>query len=560
MKMLLLALLISPPDTIEWADWGRGQAFQLRFQRSINDTTLLHGAFEAYYHDQIIIKGQFDRKRKTGIWEHYDLETGNSVARGQHVRGRQHGDWVYAFPSGLAMAKKQFNFGLPAGWQTSSYPDQKPRAQIYQRNDTLVDQITFFFPTGDTAWMRTFTNHNGFESEAEHRSYYPSAAPAERYRLLVLRDDAQVRSTMKRGDNYLTTVAMADPGIRDLFHVPEACYHGSYRRYHYNGRRAEQLVYDRGELINALQPIDQWGNFMNGGDFDDGHGQLIRYGFDRDTARIEHYRDGKRHGSARYFEAGNRVTATGQHNGDHPTGRWNLYDAIRRIDVLDFINDSTIDVHKIRRNNIVDYRGTYRNYRKHGAWNFFDFYGDSLLHINYENGRRHGVSRRFNQGTLEVLRHYRHDVPHDLWQVYNRRGKISWTDTLQAGVYSQAFSGDEELWVDFPVITSQRFDPTWQPAALHIYYMTHRQVVINKKRMHYACTVLPITNPDVVYALDIEDTGHVVGITCLSSTKPTYYALTLEFLQAMPFMFPARLEGLPMATRQLVYFEFEELR
>jgi len=560
MKMLLLALLISPPDTIEWADWGRGQAFQLRFQRSINDTTLLHGAFEAYYHDQIIIKGQFDRRRKTGIWEHYDLETGTVVARGQHVRGRQHGDWVYAYPSGAQLAKKQFNFGLPAGWQTSNYPDQKPWTQILQRNDTLIDQITFFFPTGDTAWMRTFTAHSGFESEAEHRSFYPSAAPAERYRLLLFRDDATVRRKLNRGDNYLTTVALADPGANDVFHVPEACYHGTYRRYHFNGRRAEQLVYDRGELINALPPVDQWGNFLDGGDFSDGTGVLIRYGEDRDTARIEQYLDGQRHGPARFYEAGNRVMATGKYNGGHPTARWKTYDPMRRVDVLDFTNDSTIEAHRIRRNNIVDYRGTYRHFRKHGAWNYFDFYGDSLQTMLYAHGRRNGEARLFNRGNLEMRRHYRHDVPDGLWQVYNRRGKITWTDTLQTGVYSQAYTGDALLTFDFPVITQRRFNPTWYAANLHPYYTTYREVVIKKKRMHYACTILPVTNPDVVYLLDVEDTGHVVGITCLSSTKPEYFAITLEFLQAMPYMYPARLEGLPMATQQLVYFEFEELR
>jgi antitoxin component YwqK of YwqJK toxin-antitoxin module len=560
MKMLLLALLISPPDTIEWADWGRGQAFQLRFQRSINDTTLLHGAFEAYYHDQIIIKGQFDRRRKTGIWEHYDLETGTVVARGQHVRGRQHGDWVYAYPSGAQLAKKQFNFGLSAGWQTSSYPDQKPWAQILQRNDTLVDQITFFFPTGDTAWMRTFTNHNGFESEAEHRSYYPSAAPAERYRLLVLRDDATVRRKLNRGDNYLTTVALVDPGANDVFHVPEACYHGTYRRYHFNGRRAEQLVYDRGELINALPPIDQWGNFLYGGDFDDGHGQLIRYGFDTDTARVENYAKGLRHGAAWYFEPGNRRMVEGAWQHGHPTGRWKKYDPIRRTDVLNFLNDSTIEAYRVRRNRIVDFGGVYHNYRKHGKWTYFDFYGDTLQTLNYDNGRRNGEARLFNRGSLEMRRHYRQDVPDKIWQVYNRRGKATWSDTLTAGVYSNTFTGDDELRIDMPVFTSLRFNPTLQPARLHLYYMTYREIVLRSQRMRYACSTLPISNPDVTYALDVEDTGHVIGITCLSSTKPEYFAITLEFLQAMPYMYPARLEGLPLATRQLVYFEFEELR
>lgn len=560
MKMLLLAMLISPPDTIEWADWGRGRAFQLRFQRSINDTTLLHGAFEAYYHDQIIIKGQFNRSRKTGIWEHFDLETGALVARGQHLRGRQHSQWEYAFPSGQVMAKKQYAFGLPAGWQISSYPDLKPRAQILQQNDTLINEITFFFPTGDTAWMRSFTRHEGFESEAEHRSYYPSAAPAERYRLLLHRNNPDVRRKIRRGDNYLTSVALVNPGKNELFHVPEASYHGTYRRYHFNGRRAEQLVYDRGELINALPPIDQWGNFMNGGDFSDGQGTLIRYGIDTDTVRIENYKGGQRHGRARYFEAGNRFIASGEWKHGHPTGRWKKYDVVKRTQILDFKNDSTLETYNIRRNRIVDYRGYYRNYLMHGPWTYFDFYGDTLIHLSYENGLRQGRARKFNRGALEMLGHYRQDVADELWQVYNRRGKVTWRDTLTAGVYSLEFSGDEELRFDFPVLTSRLFDPTWRRAELHLYYMGFHEVVIKGKRMSYACSLTKIANPDVVFAVNVEDTGHVVGLSCLSSTKPEYFAIALGFLQSMPYMTPASLEGLPMATRQLLYFQFEELR
>lgn len=546
-------------DTLEWATFGSSAYFQWRFQRSVNDTTLLHGSFMIDYRGNPLVRGNMEQNRKSGTWEHFDPNTGKLTAKGYYYAGERKGTWRFYFMEGHLRAEKEYldqeDF-KGVGNRRSFYDNQKLRSEIIGRGEVDINSLSYFNYLGDTTWTRVRDPKN--PNRYYHQSYYDKGGPFERYSLLLLPEVELVQKFLREGRCYASEVLACNPLAVDGISRRLMTLDGNYRRYHDSGRLKEQRVYERGKLINVFQSSNSYGTPVDRGSFYEGTGSLILYGRVMDTARVEHYRDGLLDGPVRYLEDGNRERMRGQFKQGQPNGQWQLRGAdLKVVETHDYLSGDSVLNKRTWRKRFQGHEGYNVGLLREGRWIEFDFYGDTANVIHYRNGLPHGPYREFRRGSFFKSGQFKHGVRDGLWQTYNARGKVTWADTLDARVFSHDFGPNNQLSDDYPVSAAPHFNPQWRAASLPPFLIQPPLELIRGRRYDVQISQGGFTG-DVIFAIDVEDSGHIVGIECLKFSHVAYYDSALRILQTIPFAYPASFEGLPVNSRLIVAFSFIE--
>lgn len=563
--LLSLSMLASPPDTLEWGSWGTSELFLMRFERSVNDTTLLHGGYEVYFAGNLLMRGGFDRRLKHGVWEHYHPVSRRLMSVGLYRKGYREGTWEYFNTDGSLRGTKTFDRGIPTETQVAYARDGQKRIELTYDNQNLVSSVVLYYPNGDTLLRRSCDNSEPCVSRCVHRSYYFKGPRFESYEYLLDRCNPEVEAGLRRGEDYLTTIFLLDPG-RDTYLARNIVrYSGAYRKYHNNGRLWEQHYYDNGRLINVLASYSRGGRLRDGGTIHEGSGTLIRYSAKGDTARVEYYKNGLRNGPARYYEPRNRKQAEGEYTDNQPSGRWQLRGPDQRVRTrIEFITPDSAISTGVRRTQIKGHEGAYVDFMREGKWVFYDFYGDTASLEYYHHGLLNGPFRLFNSGALERAGEFRDGVPNGDWYTYNRSGKVTWKESFDASEGSGDLAPTYRLELDYPIYdrfndAERSFEPEWFEArVLPDYTAIPWEGNIDDRRT-FMTAVAGRSDGAVIFAVDVEDTGHIFGIRCLKSSRREYYTAAADFLGMMPFMYPATYAGLPRTSRQIISFYFTEI-
>jgi antitoxin component YwqK of YwqJK toxin-antitoxin module len=560
-SLLIPLMLCAPTDTIEWSEWGDARGFLMKYQRSVNDTTLLHGRFETFLEGRLVMKGQFHTRRKDGLWEHFHPVTGKPAARGYYRRGLRNGRWEFYSVDGVLKSTKDYKNGLPAGYHTSYYANGKPRMLLSLRNDTAITEVVLFYPEGDTLLRRSFV-YGDTLVRCAHQSYYRKGPRFEAYTFTLDPDHPVIAQRLKWGFDYLADVVLADPTTDYFLPSTVMALDGSYRRFHSNGRQWEHRVYENNRLINVLGSHNRWGRLRNNGDFVNGNGQLIRYADHGDTARVEHYRNGLRHGPARYYEPRLRKRAEGHFLDGKPSGTWLHRGADQSVRlIITYHTPDSATSRAIPKAAVTAHEGSYVNGVRQGKWVFYDYYGDTLTVEHYRQGLPHGPFRQYTLGVLEREGNFIDGVPDGLWHTYNRNGKITWIENFSAqSGYDNELAPPYRLEFDYPVHSKFAYSMSRsEPSIVQQMGNVPWEIVINNRRVAMFATA-GRQDGDVVFALDVEDTGHVYAVRSLKSSHPDYYQAALDFVGVMPYMTPATFEGMPRESRAIISFYFDEIR
>ncbi len=558
-------MLSSPPDTIEWGTWGNSEFFLMRFQRSVNDTTLLHGDYEVYFAGRMLIRGGFNRRFKHGVWEHYHPVTRRLMAVGLYKKGYRDGEWEYYHTDGSLRSRKVFDGGNASETQTAYFRDGRKRIELSRDDLGRVNDLILYYLNGDTLFRRTCDNRDECYSKCVNRSYYRRGPRFENYEYILDRCHDEVVAAMRRGEDYLTSVYLLDPGSDTYRARTVARYNGSYRRYHNNGRLWEQHYYEDGRLINALATYSRGGRLRDGGTIQEGTGTLIRYSARGDTARVEHYKNGYRHGPARYYEPRNRKRGEGYFANGEPSGTWKLRGQDQRVRTqIEFIRPDSARSTGVRRTQIKGHEGAYVDFMREGKWVFYDFYGDSASLEYYHKGLLDGPFKAFTGGALERTGRFRDGVPDGEWKTYNRSGKVTWSETYDASEGSADMAPPYRLELNFPIYdrfnnSDQSYEPEWAEARMLPDYTRIPWQGNIDGRQTFMSASAGRSDGAVIFVVDVEDTGHIFNIRCLKSSRREYYTAAADFLGMMPFMYPATYAGLPRTSRQIISFYFAEI-
>lgn len=559
-SLVLAFTVTSPSDTVEWANWGHSQAFFMKYQRSVNDTTMLHGDFESYFKGNLIMKGSFKQNRKDGLWEHFDPITRKLSARGYYRHGHRNGRWEFFVADGLLRAQKDYKGGLPAGYHTSYYGTGKKRCEVKLKNDTTIESVVLFYARGDTL-LRRDCKPTEWGGQCTHRSYYRKGPRYEDYNFIIDRRDSLVQKMLARGEDYLSEVFLLDPVSDELAARSATKLNGSYRKYHTSGRLWEQLYYDEGKLINALATYSWFGRNRDGGDFINGNGTHIRYSSRGDTARIENHLDGLRNGQARYFEPRNRKRAEGYFEKGKPSGRWTLRGSDQHPRaIVEFHSTDSASIKGLKRKHLDAFEGSYTKNLRQGKWVLYDYYGDTLAVEHYQQGLLHGRFKLFTSGLMERVGNYYKGVPDGKWYTFNRSGKVTWVEDFTAMSSEVEYAPPYVLEFDHPIFS--QFDYSYkstEATLLREFAFLPWDFVLDGKPFLMEARA-GRADGEVIFAVDIEDTGHIVQVTALSAGRQDFFEAAAEYMGSMPYMRPASFEGMPRKSRQLVSFYFSEIR
>lgn len=563
--LLSLSVLSAPPDTLEWGTWGNSELFLMRFERSVNDTTLLHGDYEVYFAGTMLIRGGFNRRLKHGVWEHYHPVTRRLMAVGLFNRGYRDGEWEYYYTDGSLRARKAFHSGDASETQISYFRDGRKRMELSRDEFGIVDDLILYYPNGDTLLRRTCDNSDECLSRCVNRSYYRKGPRFEHYEYLLDRCHEEAVAGMRRGEDYITSIYLLNPGSDTYRANSIARHNGPYRKYHNNGRLWEQHYYDNGRLINVLATYSRGGRMRGGGTILEGSGALIRYNARGDTARVENYSNGYRNGPARYYELRARKRAEGYYTDGHPSGRWKLRGGDQRVRThIDFIRPDSALSTGVRRTQITGHEGAYVDFMREGKWIFYDFYGDTASVEHYHNGLLDGPFRSYKSGVLERTGYFRDGVPDGEWLTYNRSGKVTWSELYNASEGTADMAPPYRLELDFPIFdrfnnAERSFEPEWHEARFVPDYIRMPWEGNIDGRRTFMTAVAGRSDGAVIFAVDVEDTGHIFGIRVIKSSRSEYYRAAADFLGMMPFMYPATYAGMPRTSRQIISFYFTEI-
>lgn len=547
-------------DSLEWAEWGDPERFLIRFQRSKADTTLLHGRFTVRFQGNTVIDGSFKRNRKAGEWSFFDPETGARSASGNYLGGMQHETWTYASNEGTPRAEKTFYFGDLQGPAKSYYTNGNLRATFRHLNENKLSSLVYFYPNGDTAVYRSF-NTDTHPWRAQHRSFYRKGPRYENYSYLIdTTSSTRWITALDPVVHFFCSSPLDDALLPDALLSLD----GTYRKYHSTGYQWELFAYVRDTLDAVFSVNNQWGEPVDYGGYGlrpnaPASGALIRYHATGDTASVEHYVKGVRQGAARYYDENERKLAKGYFTDGYPSGEWTFYDRDSRPQAIHrFVGRDSIFVEVTRRNDIRDSEGLYVNRLKEGTWVTYDFYGDTAEVSSFTGGMRDGAFRSYLNGARRKSGYYRENVRTGLWATYNNFGKVSWSDTLPDVRTSGKYGSAAFYELSFPVRSTFDHRTFYETAQLLPIFNEPFLRIIDGKAYNVTMQA-GRDDGEAVFALYVEDTGHVVGLESVKFNRDEWYKTGLLALQQIPYLKPASLQGVPKRSIQLISFYFEPL-
>ncbi|MCH2197551.1 MAG: hypothetical protein MK081_02125 [Flavobacteriales bacterium] len=547
-------------DSTEWAVWGNTQAFLLKFERLVDDTLVLHGDFLASFEGRLIMEGSFQKGRKNGRWQHYDMNTEMLTAEGQYVAGLRHNVWIFYTATGQKKAQKRYYYGELKGQLISWYNNGNTRMQGILQNDSTLQSLDFFYANGDTALHRNFRWNEDGLLEVDHRSYYKTGPRYEHYGYLIDTKSPTIQRQLNFYQDPLDVVFGSDPVNDPRLEKDPYLLDGSYRRYHDSGYLWEHLSYDKGLLFEHYEASDQWGKPQDKGNIVDGTGQRITYHRGGDTALIANYVNGVLHGPILTYEEQNRKSYQGNYKSGKRHGEWKIYDIEERLKVICDFQGDTAYFSETKRGDIIDYRGMYVNGMLEGPWLTFDYYGDTLRFDNYERGLLEGEFREYRSESLYKSGYYSKGVPTGVWNTYNVRQKITWTDSIPPVTYVKLLEPQNQLLTGPKVVSDYRFKPAVTYPTVPDFMIYPSTQKIGDKFFEVRIEVgKKLRSGEVVFLVTVEDTGHVTGIESIKFNRPEFYEYALGVLQQLPFMYPMQFEGVPRNSKQRIAFTFKEL-
>lgn len=561
-------------DSIEWASWGNSEAWLIQYQRSVNDTTLLHGNMEIRFQGIPVVKGQFDHNLKTGYWEHFDPQTGSPSASGNYSNGRRKGQWNFFYPNQNLRATKTYRNGDAFETHASFYANGETRSSLTYGNDTLLRKAIQFYPTGDTAEVRTFKWMQE-TANVSLRSYYLQGPKLEEYDYFLNTTNEIFFPFKRKKDAAFIFTHFSTPDIE--FSASQNAFQldGQYRKFHSSGYLWEHFSFDHDTLSAVIYLGDQWGNPQAETVNLSGSGQIVRTFHSGDTAAVYTIANGLKDGKASYNFKENRQSAEGEWTYGKPMGNWVIRDREDRI-IRSIAFESDLSGHyTIHQTNTTDEEnGAFQNGRRTGEWVTIDRYKDTLLTRAYSQGRLDGPFERFNRGILQRTGNFASNAPIGSWKSLNARQKVTWQEDFNAFVSDRLDPLPMQLSLRFDTsppgaFTNNMIMPTMLSGSLltnqivvegeplNMTVLIDRESPLNKGE-DFSLRGAPQTG-DVVFMVTVEDTGHLIEIECLSYTQKAYYVAALRTLQNIPYFKPATLNGLPFQMKQMVIFNFDTL-
>ena len=550
--MTLALPSISLGQEVESFSWGDKNAFHIKGTRSIKDTTKLDGPFFMYWQDVEVANGQFNNGLKTGTWKYTNIHTG-MVSEGAYENGLQNGQWKYFYRDGSIQAIKQYKDGILNGLQDSFYSDGVPYSHLDVNKGIPNLWLALYNNGKDTAVYRSF-KLKGHNLEMRHRSYYFNGPPQERF-------SASLESINKLEfqDHQLTTWDLCflhpyrdSKNITDYYNIS-----GTYKKFHPTGPLWEHHIYDNNKLINVIPSFDKWGNVANHGTYEDGSGTLIRYHHNGDTAIIAGYQDGLQHGQWYSYDERMRIRQKGQMISGAPKGNWVNYSNDLKVEsTMDFKDNNQVitSIHALKDRKFGE-MSHFQNI-PHGRWFMLDQYEDTLWTADYENGWLQGTVKTFQNGILKTSGKASNGSRIGKWRTFNPRGKVTYVQDNAREVYL-----NKELsppLFEVYKTTLDDFSYTWNEARIHEDFLESENIILEGQFYEITITLDDPTG-DVVFMVDVEDTGHITGFTCMKHNGLKWYYTALSRMEKLLFAAPKQQFGFPMKGVFLISYTFDEI-
>lgn len=560
-RLLVCFFLLSSPtlaqEKLESFSWGPKDSFHVEANRLIEDTTLLHGTYEAFLKSQVWASGEFRMGKKTGAWTYF-FPGGAIKAEGNYTLGLKNGEWNFYHSNGQIRAEGMFIQGEKDGDWVSYYSNgQTYTLQEYQNG--LPQSLCTFYNSGDSAMIRKY-EHQHNTLRIEHRDYYKAGPVHETYNALIDLDDPVIKELENNQFNREQLLYFSNVPRELLIPKTSFRFDGTYKKRHVTGPIWEHFIYDEGKLLNVILAQDKWEKWRSFGTIRDGDGKLIRYHASGDTASIEEYKDGIKNGGFYYFEPGQRLRQKGQWCNGEACGNWLTFNTDLKFDkIFTFETPEDYVVRLYERKNHLDAIEPHKNHRFHGARISFNQYDDTASYLNYKHGKMEGLQNYYEGGILNQSGKCKQDVRILDWRTYNLRGKVSFLEKLS----SYAYWNKE---INKPINTLYRWMPsdemdfrlTFTQEEVYADYLEELTYVING-RLFRVNKALHRSDGDVVFRIDLENTGQVRSLECVKFGDQTLYEEGRKLLEGMFFAIPKTILGVPQDSDFLISIYFQPI-
>lgn len=554
---LLIPLLGLAQDDVEWFRWGPASGFHVKAQRLVEDTTVLHGIYKAYYQENVMADGTFEMGKKSGTWKYFN--EGESLAcEGNYLEGNKQGKWTYYFINGNTQCIKSFDDGMESGTWKSYYSNQTSYAELKHSNG-WPQELKVFFNNADSALVRDF-RFDGARVHVNHRSWYKNGPTRELMKYSFLLEDTLMADLEQhRLPNYFIGFFDHRAG-KELEPKTSIRIEGQHKMYHPTGPMQAHHIYDDGILSNVIPAFDKWGNIQDFGTWKDGNGLLISYHHNGDTARIVGYSEGKMNGHFYTYEERGRLRQKGKMCNGSPCGSWINFDVNLKMDHQLLFNDRTDGYQLISYagNNRKSAMSNWSDGRMNGAMLEFDQYLDTLSHFHFINGLQHGTQKRFINGSLKEKGQAQFGQPIGIWKTYNPKGKITYEELMSDNGYiNESFHSYRQEWFLWPT-DQEPLSYDFLPPRITSNYFENEVLNIGNQLWQLNISTGG-SEGDVIFLVTVEDTGHVKSIECMKHNGKEFYTAALKRLEGMLFAQPGEIFGIPQTSSFYLAFHFEPI-
>lgn len=554
---ILLTMASLAQEETEAFSWGPKDAFHVYANRLIEDTLLLHGSYEALLKSQTWASGQFLFGKKTGQWSYF-FPGGAERASGQYSKGQKSGAWTFYHSNGQVRAEGNYRNDEKDGVWTSYYSSGDTYAIQYYENGNPIE-LKAFYNSGDSALIRKYKQEENY-LEIQHRDYYKAGPIHETYTARIDHQDSVLLELQHNGFEreqlyYYSNVP------RELL-VPKTSFRfdGSYQKFHSTGPIWEHFLFDDGKLVNVLLAQDKWEGWRSFGSFENGSGKLIRYHASGDTASIESYESGFKNGSFYYYETKQRLRQKGQWCEGKACGNWLTFNTdLKFEEIITFETPKKYTIREYERKNHLDAIAPYQDHRLHGQRISFNQYDDTASYLNFSFGKLEGVQAYFENGVLYQRGKCKRDVRILDWRTYNLRGKVSFLERLSSNAYWN-YSINKPIYTLYQWMPSDEMDFSLAFTQEEVYqdYLEEITSLING-RFFRVNKALHRSDGDVVFRVDLENTGQVRSLECVKFGDQLLYDEGKKLLEGMFFAIPKTVLGIPQDSAFLISIYFEPI-
>ncbi|MEO0403588.1 MAG: hypothetical protein AAF193_01830, partial [Bacteroidota bacterium] len=441
------------------------------------------------------------------------------------------------------------------GNQLSYYSDGANYSQIKVEKGIPQLWIAFYNNGKDTAVHRAF-QLNRKELKFKHRSYYFNGPPQELF-----------SASIENLNNLEIEVPQLNKWDLCFLHphrdskniIQYYTLNGEYKKFHPTGPLWEHHIYDDNQLINVIPSFDKWGNISNHGTYQDGSGTLIRYHHNGDTAIIAKYANGLLNGQWYSYDERMRIRQKGQMIQGFPKGNWVNYSVDLKVEsTMDFKEDDLVitSIHALKDRKFGEM--SHRQNVPDGKWFMLDQYEDTLWTATYKNGWLQGKVNTYQNGILKTSGLAKNGSRVGKWRTYNPRGKVTYVEDNSREVYLNKELSPPLFDFELYQTTLDDFSYTWNEARIHEDFLESENILLENQFYEITKTIDDPTG-DVVFLVEVEDTGHITGFKCMKHNGLKWYYTALSRMEKMLFAAPKQQFGFPMKGVFLMSYTFTEI-